>query len=259
VLTPAIEESKVHIILLDIEGTTTPIDFIYQTLFPYASRKMESFICKHFKEPEVMSLIQQLYTQHQIDERQGLQPPTWIDKAAASAADDKLQLLHSVVAYSRWLISKDSKCTPLKSLQGKIWQEGYTTGELHGLVYPDVPAAFERWRRHKRQICIYSSGSILAQQLLFSSIAYGDLTQYIAAFFDTSIGPKTQTESYRKIAEWLARNPCDFLFISDSIKEVKSAHGAGMKPILCNRDTYSSPQLPETKMVIHSFDEILPD
>jgi enolase-phosphatase E1 len=123
VLTPAIEESKAHIILLDIEGTTTPIDFIYQTLFPYASRKMESFICKHFKEPEVMSLIQQLYTQHKIDERQGLQPPTWIDKAA----DDELQLLHSVVAYSRWLISKDSKCTALKSLQGKIWQEGYTT------------------------------------------------------------------------------------------------------------------------------------
>jgi enolase-phosphatase E1 len=144
VLTPAIEESKVHIILLDIEGTTTPIDFIYQTLFPYASRKMESFIYKHFKEPEVMSLIQQLYTQHQIDERQGLQPPTWIDKAAA-AADDELQLLHSVVAYSRWLISKDSKCTALKSLQGKIWQEGYTTGELRGYttdcsIYDAIPS-----------------------------------------------------------------------------------------------------------------------
>jgi enolase-phosphatase E1 len=255
VLPPAIEP-KVRIILLDIEGTTTPIDFVYQTLFPYASRKMESFLCKHFKEPEIMSLIQDLYTQHQIDARQGLQPPAWIDKPD----DDELQLLHSVVAYSLWLISKDIKNTALKSLQGKIWQEGYTSGELHGMGYLDVPLAFERWRRHKRQICIYSSGSVLAQQLLFRTIASGDLTQHITAFFDTSVGPKTHAESYRKIAERLARNSCDFLFISDSMNEVKAAHEAGMQAIVCNRDLHSSPQLPETKMVIiHSFDEILSD
>jgi enolase-phosphatase E1 len=250
---PPAFKSQVHIILLDIEGTTTPVDFVYQTLFPYASRKLEPFLRKHFREPEITLLIQDLHTQHQVDEHQGLQPSVWMDESYESR-------LRSAVAYGRWLMAKDSKCAALKSLQGKIWQEGYASGELHGQVYADVPPAFERWRRQKREICIYSSGSILAQQLLFRSIASGDLTRQIAAFFDTSVGAKTESQSYRKITESLARNPCDFLFISDAVKEVKAAHDVGMQAILCNRDVHSS-QSPETKMliVIQSLDEIFPD
>jgi enolase-phosphatase E1 len=226
---PAVQ-SQVRIILLDIEGTTTPVDFIYQTLFPYASSKMESFLREYFREPEIMSLIQSLHTKHQIDERQGSQPSAWMDEPDESR-------LRSAVAYSQWLMDKDSKCTALKSLQGKIWQEGYSRGELHG---------------------IYSSGSILAQQLLFRSIASGDLTPHIAAFFDTSVGAKTETESYRKIAESLARNPRYFLFISDAMKEIEAAHDAGMQTILCNRDEHAF-QLPDDKMVVHSFEKIFPD
>ena len=246
-------KSQVNIILLDIEGTTTPVEFVYQTLFPYASRKLESFLRQHFRQPEITSLIQDLHTQHQIDERQGLRPSAWMDDSEGSR-------LRSAVAYCRWLMAKDSKCAALKSLQGKIWQAGYASGELHGRVYADVPPAFERWRRQKREICIYSSGSVLAQQLLFRSLASGDLTRHIAAFFDTSAGAKTESESYRKITQSLGRNPCDFLFISDAVKEAKAAHGAGMQAILCNRDVHSS-QSPEIKMfiIIHSLDEIFPD
>src|SRR5215203_2202386 len=247
---PAVQ-SQVRIILLDIEGTTTPVDFIYQTLFPYASSKIESFLREYFREPEIMSLIQSLHTKHQIDERQGSQPSAWMDEPDESR-------LRSAVAYSQWLMDKDSKCTALKSLQGKIWQEGYSRGELHGRVYVDVPPAFKRWRQQKREICIYSSGSILAQQLLFRSIASGDLTPHIAAFFDTSVGAKTETESYRKIAESLARNPRYFLFISDAMKEIEAAHDAGMQTILCNRDEHAF-QLPDDKMVVHSFEKIFPD
>jgi enolase-phosphatase E1 len=198
-----------------------------------------------------MSLIQCLHTKHQVDESQGLQPSSWIDKPDESR-------LRSAVAYSQWLMAKDSKCTTLKSLQGKIWQEGYARGELHGRVYADVPPAFKRWRQQKREICIYSSGSILAQQLLFRSIVSGDLTPQIAVFFDTSIGAKTETESYRKIAESLAQNPCYFLFISDAMKEIEAAHDAGMQAILCNRDKRAF-QLPEDKIVVHSFEEVFPD
>jgi methionine salvage enolase-phosphatase E1 len=121
---PAVQ-SQVRIILLDIEGTTTPVDFIYQTLFPYASSKMESFLREYFREPEIMSLIQSLHTKHQIDERQGSQPSAWMDEPDESR-------LRSAVAYSQWLMDKDSKCTALKSLQGKIWQEGYSEGNCMG-------------------------------------------------------------------------------------------------------------------------------
>src|SRR5260370_35295936 len=106
--------------------------------------------------------------------------------------------LRSSVAYSTWIIIRDSKCKALKSLEGKIWQNGYISGELHGEVFPDVPIAFERWRRQNRLICVYSSGSVLAQQNLFRTTASGDLTSYISAFFDTSVGAKTERASYTK-------------------------------------------------------------
>jgi enolase-phosphatase E1 len=244
-------QSQVHIILLDIEGTTTPVEFVYQTLFPYASNNRESFLRKYLREPEIVSLIQGLHTKHQANEQQGFQPSAWIDESDESR-------LHSAVAYSQWLMAKDSKCTALKSLQGKIWQEGYAKGELHGQVYADVPPAFKRWRRQKREICIYSSGSILAQQLLFRSIVSGDLTPYIASFFDTSVGAKTETESYRKIAKSLAQNPRYFLFISDAIKEIRAAYDAGMQVILCNRDKRAF-QLSEDKIAVHNFEEVFPD
>ena len=244
-------QSQVRIILLDIEGTTTPVEFVYQILFPYASNKMESFLRKYFREPEIVSLIQGLHTKHQADEQQEFLSSAWIDEPEESR-------LHSAVAYSQWLMAKDSKCTPLKSLQGKIWQEGYAKGELHGQVYADVPPAFKRWRRQNREICIYSSGSILAQQQLFQSISSGDLTPQIAAFFDTSVGAKTETESYGKIAELLAQNPRYFLFISDVIKEIRAANDAGMQVILCNRDKRAF-QLPDDIIVVYNFEEVFPD
>lgn len=247
-------DPQTFIILLDIEGTTTPIDFVYQTLFPYALRRLPTFLQKHFQEPETKSLIQHLYLQHQTDDRHGLKPPAWIE------GSDQLQL-RSSVAYAQWLMNKNSKHAALKALQGKIWQEGYITGELQGQIYSDVPQAFERWRRQKRKICIYSSGSVLAQQLLFRSVELSDLTPYITAFFDSSIGAKTEIESYRKIAESLKRIPHDFLFVSDAKEEVEAAYDAEMQVILCDRvhGHIQIPRSPKAKMVISSFDEIFPD
>src|SRR5438445_2060659 len=111
--------------------------------------------------------------------------------------DSEEARLRSSVTYGQWLIARDSKCTPRKSLQGKIWQQGFTSGELRGEVYPDVPIAFERWRKQGRIISIYSSGSVLAQQNLFRTTTYGDLTSYITAFFDTRVGAKSEVESYK--------------------------------------------------------------
>lgn len=246
-----VEESQVRVIVLDIEGTTTPVKFVYETLFPYSRRKLKSFLRVKFREPEIASVIQQLYSQHRVDEVQGLHPPTWSDDY-----NDESWLC-SCAEYCSWLMAKDSKATPLKSLQGKIWQEGYSTGELHGQVYPDVPPAFKRWRLQKREICIYSSGSILAQQLLFRSTAYGDLTSLISSFFDTAVGPKTETESYRKIAQFLSHSPHDFLFISDAVKETTAAYDAGMQAILCDRDA-QAPESRRAKALIHGLDEVFP-
>jgi len=247
----SLDESQVRVILLDIEGTTTPIAFVYKTLFPYARHKLESFLREHARDPEIASLIEELRAQHELDERNGLQPPGWLE-------DSEEARLRSSIEYGQWLIARDSKCAPLKSLQGKIWQQGFESGELRGQVFPDVPVAFERWRRKEKIICIYSSGSVLAQQMLFRTTPSGDLTSYISRFFDTRVGVKTESESYEKIAASLSRGPREFLFVSDAVKEIEAARSAGMQAILCSRDPCADASQGAGR-IIHSFDEIFGD
>lgn len=241
----------VSVILLDIEGTTTPAEFVYRTLFPYASRKLKSFLREHAHEQEIQKLMEDLRAQHELDARSGLRPPS-------CAGESEEARLHSCAVYGQWLIARDSKCTPLKSLQGKIWQQGYRSGELRGEVFPDVAAAFERWRRQKKFICIYSSGSALAQQLLFRTTRSGDLTPHISLYFDTRVGAKTEAESYQRIADLFAQPREQFLFISDAVKEIEAARSAGMQALLCVRDknTFSSAS---TAGVIQSFNGIFPE
>ena len=245
------EDSQVKVLLLDIEGTTTPVDFVYKTLFPYANRKVEGFLLEHFRDVEVRAVLAELAAQQQGDEREGLRPPVWSQETEEAR-------LRSTIAYVHWLMTRDSKCTPLKALQGKVWQLGYTNGELHGEVYADVPPAFARWRRQGREICIYSSGSVLAQQLLFRSTAAGDLTARISAFYDTAIGPKTESASYRRIVESRRRAASEVLFISDTIKEIDAARLAGLQATLCVRDSIGTNDH-SPHGTIRTFDEVMPD
>ena len=247
---PLFDETQVRAILLDIEGTTTPIAFVTKTLFPYASKKLESFLRAYAADTGVRSLIQDLQAQHELDGKNGLRPPSWRD-------DSEEERLRSSAAYGRWLIARDSKCTPLKALQGKIWQQGYASGDLRGEVYADVPVAFERWKRQGKKICIYSSGSVLAQQLLFGSVATGDLTPYISTFFDTRVGAKVEADSYRKIAAAVSYDPRQFLFLSDAMKEIEAARAAGMQALLCERARDSNP-VESSAPVIHDFNGIFP-
>jgi enolase-phosphatase E1 len=248
---PLADDSKIRVILLDIEGTTTPVDFVYKTLFPYASAQVESFLREHDRDPEIQLLTVELHAQNLRDENTGLAPPAWI-------AETEEARLASNVRYVHWLMARDSKGSALKTLQGKIWQLGYERGELHGDVYADVPPALARWRRQGREVCIYSSGSVLAQQLLFRSTVTGDLTKYISHFFDTRIGVKTESGSYTKIAESLRRQAGEVLFVSDAIKEIEAARVASMPAALCVRDSKVALHVSGEK-IITTFDQIFPD
>jgi enolase-phosphatase E1 len=243
-------EASIRVILLDIEGTTTPIDFVTKVLFPYASLKIESFVRDNFQNEQVCALIEELRTQQQRDAQSGLQPPDWNEEGREAE-------IQSGAAYRRWLIERDSKCTVLKSLQGMIWQAGYASGELRGQVYPDVPRAFERWRRQNQEIAIYSSGSVLAQQLLFRTTPFGDLTKFIWGYFDTHVGAKQDSASYKKIAATFGCSPGEILFISDVVKEVEAAQAAGIQGVLCDRLVQIAAA--GAFGAIQSFDEIFPD
>jgi enolase-phosphatase E1 len=248
---PPTEVSQIRVILLDIEGTTTPVEFVHQTLFSFASRKLEFFLREHAHEPDFQRLMEDLRAQRELDARSGLEPPGW-------ANDSEEARLHSRITYGQWLIAKDSKCTALKSLQGKIWQEGYASGELRGEVFADVPGAFARWRRQKKIICIYSSGSVLAQQQLFRTTRWGDLTPHISLYFDTRVGAKSEAESYHRIADSFAQRPEQFLFISDAEKEIAAARRTGMQALLCVRGERAG-TASVAAGVIHDFSAVLPD
>jgi enolase-phosphatase E1 len=152
-------------------------------------------------------------------------------------------------------MDRDRKSTGLKALQGRVWEDGYRRGELRGQVYPDVPRAFERWRRDGREIAIFSSGSVLAQRLLFAHTGAGDLTPFLRAHFDTVIGAKGDPESYRRIAAALERDPRDVLFVSDVDRELDAARAAGLPTRLCVRAP-AALGAPGSHVPITTFDEI---
>jgi enolase-phosphatase E1 len=245
-------EISASLILLDIEGTTTPIDFVYKTLFPFARARMKDYLRRNWGAPEIQSDLEQLRAEHSADVAQGLNPPA----LAAFEGESSSARIESAAAYVHWLMDRDRKSTPLKSIQGKIWQEGYQAGELFSEVFDDVPPAFARWRRQNKLICIYSSGSALAQKLLFANTIAGDLTGCIYRYFDTTIGHKIEARSYLRIAEELRSAPAEIVFISDVIAELDAARAAGMKTILATRPGNRPVELPVNHPAVESFAEL---
>lgn len=237
----------VRAILLDIEGTTTPLAFVHDTLFAYARSHVRQFLEQHHSSKNVRADLDGLHQEHQADVRATLNPP----------ALDYDSWLESMVTYIEWLMARDRKSTALKSLQGKIWQDGYQSGSLLSPVFDDVPGAFRRWRKQNRSIAIFSSGSALAQQLLFSHTRAGDLTPYISAYFDTTTGAKSESASYQKIALALERSPEEVVFISDVTAELDAARTASFRVLLCERPG-NRPQPPSLHPRVCTFENVLP-
>lgn len=238
----------VRVILLDIEGTTTPIDFVYQVLFPYARRHLAGYLARHAAESAVQADLANLRAEYAADVAQQHVPPVW--EAGTQ--------LEPAVNYLYWLMDQDRKSTALKSLQGKIWAEGYRQGELHSVIHEDVPRALARWHAQHRRVCIYSSGSVLAQKLLFAHTAAGDLTGWLAGYFDTTSGPKRAASSYQTIAAALQMRPAEVLFISDVTAELEAAHTAGLQTLLAVRPGNPFAEPPGFTQQVTTFDEIFP-
>jgi enolase-phosphatase E1 len=197
-------------ILLDVEGTTTPIAFVRDVLFPYAREHLAGFVAAGHD-----ALIAALAVEH--------------------AADREPRGAFDPASYVRWLMDRDRKSTALKALQGEIWRAGYESGELRAPVYDDVPPALAAWRAAGIAVAIYSSGSIEAQQLLFRHSTHGDLTPAIDRYFDTTTGPKRDPASYAKIAAALGVSPGEVAFVSDVGEELAACRDAGLVGILAIR------------------------
>jgi len=201
-------------VVTDIEGTTTPIAFVAETLFPYARQALPGFVATHHDRPDV---AEQLVA------------------ARALAGDAGLSDAAVTALLIQW-IDEDRKATPLKVLQGLIWVEGYEAGAFQGELYADVPPRLRAWHAEGLRLFSYSSGSVAAQRLLFGHSPAGDLTPLFEGFFDTRLGGKLESASYAALAAAIALPPGEILFLSDHEGELDAAAAIGFATGCLDRD-----------------------
>jgi enolase-phosphatase E1 len=244
-VTFGLREHGIRVVLLDIEGTTTPIAFVHDVLFSYARARLNAYLRAHAAEDELRGVIATLRVEWLEDAKAKLEPPAW------ALAD-----LPAAARYLEWLMDRDRKSPGLKRIQGEIWRSGYRDGTLKGDVFADVPPALKRWRAAGVDVAIYSSGSVAAQKMLFGTTPYGDLTAFLTGFFDTAVGPKVATDSYCRISSALGCEPIRMLFLSDVSSELDAARSAGCQALLTVRPGNQPVEKAATGDVIRSFDEI---
>ncbi|KAI3755776.1 hypothetical protein L1987_55582 [Smallanthus sonchifolius] len=219
-------------VVLDIEGTTTPISFVTDVLFPYARDNVRMHLEETYDTVDTKDDIKLLRSQVEDDLEKG------VVGAVPVPSDDagKEEVIAALVANVEEMIKADRKITSLKQLQGHIWRTGFEKNEIKGVVYDDVPQAFERWHTSGVKVYIYSSGSRLAQRLIFEYTNYGDLRKYLCGFFDTKVGNKRETKSYIEITESLGVDkPSEILFVTDVIQEAEAAKAAGLEVVISVR------------------------
>ena len=210
----------IRAVLTDIEGTTSSIAFVKDVLFPFARSRLADYVAEHGDEPAVAAALAD---------------------ARRLAGDETLDRDATVALLQSW-IDADRKATPLKTLQGLIWEDGYRSGSLKGDIYPDAAEFLARWRNEGIALYVYSSGSVLAQKLIFGHTEFGDLTVLFSGLSDPRVGPKTAHASYAAIAEVADLPPFRMLFLSDNTAELDAAREAGFRTIALDRGEVVLPE-----------------
>jgi len=221
-------------IVTDIEGTTSSISFVHDVLFPYAREHIADFIRCNAEDPHIVPYLNDVRLE------------------AAETLD-----LDGVISQLIAWIDEDKKVTPLKALQGLIWEKGYKDGDFHGHVYPDAYENLKKWHAQGIDLYVYSSGSVYAQKLLFGHTEYGDLNTLFKGNFDTNIGAKKDTASYQAILNQLNLPADKVLFLSDIKEELDAAAEAGLHTIWLVRDV--TPDVSAEHQQVNDFSAINPE
>ncbi len=208
-----------------------------------ARRELPAFLAAHWSDPEVQADVARVREQADADAAAGVAGTVTVPLGQGDDARE------AVLANLLWQMDADRKTTGLKSLQGKVWQEGYLRGELKGHLFEEVPAALARWAERGKDVYIYSSGSVDAQRLLFGHSEAGDLRPLIAGYFDTTTGPKLDAQSYRLITQQFGRQAQDVVFATDNLAEAYAAHEAGLTAVIAVRPGNAA-------LPVHPFREV---
>ncbi len=224
----------IKVIVTDIEGTTSAIDFVHDVLFPYARKHLPDFVREHQSDPTVTPTLDS------------------VRQEAGEADADSERVIEILL---QW-IDADRKVTALKALQGLVWKHGYENGDFTGHMYEDAVSGLRSWAAAGIDLYVYSSGSVGAQKLLFGHSDAGDLTPLFSGYFDTNIGHKREAGSYRNIAQDIGVSATEILFLSDVAEELDAAAEAGMQTFQLVRDDQV---VVGRHRIAHDFDEVLLD
>jgi enolase-phosphatase E1 len=223
-------------ILLDVEGTTSAVAYVYDVMFPFARRNLAKYLDTAWDSPALVPVRKQVA----------------IDTSNAATEHDRAEFEREIVRQ----MDQDIKATGLKQLQGLIWQDGFESGELVAHVFDDVPVALQKWKDVGLDLRIYSSGSVHAQRLFFGHTASGDLLPMFSGHYDTQVGGKREPESYTKIAQDWGLAAEEILFLSDVVAELDAARDAGMQTGLCLRPGNAAVEPGHGHATCESFAEI---
>jgi len=233
-------------VLLDVEGTTSSVAYVYEVLFPFARENLDSYLDRHWDAPGTLRALNQLARDagaHSFAD--------WTSDDSLVAARERVR---SEVLR---LMDDDVKSTGLKELQGMIWQGGFESGQLRAHVFPDVPAALDAWSKRGLDVRIYSSGSVAAQRLFFAHSERGDVSHLLRGHYDTTTGPKREASSYRGIAYDMGLSPVEILFLSDIVAELDAASEAGLQTRLVVRPGNAPAPNGHRHSVVRSFDALV--
>lgn len=226
----------VKAIVTDIEGTTSSISFVKDVLFPYAAKHIPAYLRDHHREAAVREIL---------------------DDVAALAQIPRGNLEALIQQLLDW-IAQDKKITPLKSLQGLVWEAGYRHGAYRAHVYSDAAAQLNAWHQQGLPLYVYSSGSIAAQKLFFEFSEAGNLLPLFSGHFDTTVGAKADTASYQRIREAIDLSAKSLLFLSDVEAELDAAATDGWQTCWLQRPEDMQPTQGSKGRhpIVHSFNEI---
>ncbi len=233
------------VVLLDIEGTTSSIDFVHEVMFPYARKRVPEFVASNWGSSELdqcLELLAKDLGESSVE--------SWLDGNDAKA--NQQIVIDAVVS----MIDNDVKATGLKQLQGTIWKSGFHSGEMVAHLYDDTAPALKRWKDAGLDLRIYSSGSIAAQKLFFAHCVAGDLLHLFSAHYDTTTGPKKEAESYRKIVSDIGVDANRIVFVSDVPAELDAATETGMQAVLSIRPGNAKIEDLEKYQSIESFESL---
>jgi enolase-phosphatase E1 len=236
-----------RVILLDIEGTTSSVRFVYDEMFPYVRRELAEFLDRHAADAKVLAAARQIALD---GGKSSLKELVGSDNLQTDAAQQRLtaEVIRQMDA--------DLKATGLKELQGLVWEAGFKSGELLAHVYDEVPGCLRQWHGAGKQLRIYSSGSVQAQILFFGHTIAGNLLPLISGHYDTTIGSKREAESYTRIAADIGCPPAEILFLSDIVAELDAAKAAGLQTGLVLRPGNAQQENTQQHPSLKAFGEI---